>query len=180
MNRSEGQWFQPELGSVVPEGTNIRRSGGVGHIKGDDSRSVTSMLPISLVKKYIEHDRAGKDSYGKTSEDTINRIADELKAGGVIKEPLMIEHSVPHNWGFLGEGHHRLLAAEKAGHTHVPAFVYSNERGLGFLDRMNKGIGAPLTSRTDFAKQEGFVAPYHPNETHPEHFTELRPKGMKP
>jgi hypothetical protein len=163
-----------QFGMPVPEGTRIRRSGGVGHIKGDESRSVTKMLPISTVKRYVEHDRLGRHAYGDDSEKTVASIANELKAGGVIKEPLMIEHSQPHDWGYLGEGHHRLLAAERAGHTHVPVFVYSNERGLAFPDKMKKGIGAPLTSMTDFAKQEGFVAPYHPNETHPDHFRELR------
>jgi hypothetical protein len=158
----------------IPEGTRIRQSGGVGHIKGDKSRSVTKMLPIETVKKYREFDREGSHSYGKSGEETIQSITKELRGGGVIKEPLMIEHSQPHNWGYLGEGHHRLIAAERAGLTHVPVFIYSNERGLGFPEQMKKGVGAPLTSTTDFAKQEGFVARYHPNETHPDHFKELR------
>lgn len=162
-----------QFGVPVPEGTHIRRSGGVGHIQGDESRSVTKMMPISTVKRYLEYDRMGRHNTG-SSQETVNNLANELKAGGVIKEPLMLEHSVPHNWGYLGEGHHRLLAAEQAGHTHVPVFVYSNERGLAFPDQMKKGIGAPLTLTTDFAKQENFVPPYYPNEVHPDHFKELR------
>ena len=81
-----------QFGNQVPEGTNIERSGGKGHIEGDESRSVTKMVPISTVKRYREYDREGKQSHGSLSEETINNITNELKSGGVIKTPLAIYH----------------------------------------------------------------------------------------
>ena len=157
----------------VPEGTRIRRSGGIGHMPEDDSRSITKMLPISLVKRYIEHDRLGRHNTGD-SQERVNDIANELRAGGVIKEPLMLEHSTKHQWGYLGEGHHRLLAAEQAGHTHVPVFVYSGASGYGPGERKKRGIGAPLTLTTDFAKLHNMIGEYQPEEIHPGHFRELQ------
>jgi len=88
-----------QFGAEVPEGTNIERSSGKGHVEGDESNSVTKMVPISVVKRYREYDREGKQSHGSMSEETINNIANELKNGGVIKTPLSIYHSDAHNWG---------------------------------------------------------------------------------
>jgi hypothetical protein len=157
----------------VPEGTYLRRSGGIGHMAGDESRSITKMLPIGLVKRYAEYNRLGKEAH-PDSEENINKIANELKSGGVIKEPLMLEHSTKDQWGYLGEGHHRLLAAERAGHTHVPVFVYSGASGYGPGERKKKRIGAPLTLTTNFAKVHNLIGDYQPEEIHPNHFAELR------
>lgn len=163
----------------IPEGTMIRRSGGVGHLKGDSSRSITAMIPISQVKRYMEYDRTGAHSHGDHSEETINSIANELRSGGVIREPLMLEHSTQHQWGYLGEGHHRLIAAERAGLTHVPVFVYSGRSGWGPGERKKKGIGAPLTfDRSNMGGRENYSGPvpddYQPEELHPRLFKELQ------
>jgi hypothetical protein len=173
------QWEQPtipKLGMPVPEGTLQRRSGGVGHLKGDRSRSITAMLPISEVKKYKEVDREGEHAY-PSSKETIESIANELKSGGVIKEPLMLEHSTKHQWGYLGEGHHRLAAAELAGHSHVPVFVYSGASGWGPGERKKRGIGAPLTFNQEGRKimggTEGVGKDYQPEEMHPHLFKEF-------
>ena len=160
-------------GVPIPEGTYIRRSGGIGHLPGDESRSITKMLPIETVKRYREYDREGEHSQGKHSEETIESIAKELRGGGVIKEPLMLEHSTKHQWGYLGEGHHRLAAAERAGLTHVPVFVYSGASGWGPGERKKKVVGAPLTfDRRGINRFEGDT--YQPEELHPGHFKELQ------
>jgi len=172
------QWEQPtipKLGLPIPEGTQIRKSGGIGHLAGDRSRSITAMLPISEVKKYREYDRQGEHSTGD-SEKRINEIAQELKSGGVIKEPLMLEHSTKHQWGYLGEGHHRLAAAELAGHSHVPVFVYSGASGWGPGERKKQGIGAPLTlERKHMGSIDPWPVPenYQPEELHPHLFKEF-------
>jgi len=161
-----------QFGVPVPKGTNIERSGGNGHIDGDDSRSVTKMVPISVVKRYREYDREGKQSHGPLSEETISNITNDLKSGGVIKTPLSIYHSDAHNWGYLAEGHHRLIAAERAGLTHVPVYVGSVEHGAGEAERKKNGIGAPLHLTSDFSPIPG--QKYVPPKVHPEHFRELR------
>lgn len=174
------QWEQPTiptLGLPIPEGTEQRRSGGVGHLKGDKKRSITAMLPISEVKKYREYDREGEHDTGHSAE-RIQEIANELKSGGAIKEPLMLEHSTKHQWGYLGEGHHRLAAAELAGHSHVPVFVYSGRSGWGPGERKKKGIGAPLTfnkeGRNLMGGTETVGEDYQPEEMHPYLFKEFK------
>lgn len=171
------QWEQPTIPGLhppVPKGTHIRRSGGIGHMPGDETRNITAMLPIKTVKKYVEYNREGEHSQGEHSEDTIRNLTEELKSGGTIKEPLMLEHSTKHQWGYLGEGHHRLIAAERAGLTHVPVFVYSGASGYGPGERKKMGIGAPLTLTTNFAKLHGLHGDYQPEEINPGHFKELQ------
>lgn len=171
------QWEQPTIPGLhppIPKGTEIRRSGGIGQMPKDETRSITAMLPIETVKKYREYNREGEHSQGKISEDTIESIAKELRGGGVIKEPLMLEHSTQHQWGYLGEGHHRLAAAERAGLTHVPVFVYSGASGWGPGERKKRGVGAPLTLTTDFAQLHGLHGKYQPEEINPGHFKELQ------
>lgn len=160
-----------QFGTPIPEGTNIRRSGGLGHMEGDDSHSITKMLPISLMKRYTEYNREGAEEQ-TDSADRINNMASELRKGGVIREPLILEHSTEHQWGYLGEGHHRLLAAEKAGLTHVPVTVYSPSYGGGIAARKKQRIGAPLTLTRSWANFPGDT--YQPKELHPGHFRELQ------
>ena len=160
-----------QFGVPVPEGTNIIRSGGLGHMEGDTSRSITKMIPISVMKKYTEFNRQGAESQ-PDSKERINKIANELRNGGVIREPLVLEHNTEHQWGYLGEGHHRLLAAEQAGHTHVPVTVWSTGYGGGIATRKKKGIGAPLTLTKSWSKFPGDT--YQPKELHPGHFRELQ------
>jgi len=157
-----------QFGVPIPEGTSIKHSGGMGHIEGSGSSSITKMLPVATLKKYVEYDRTDSQS-----EKTINSIANELRGGGVIKEPLMLEHNVTDQHGYLGEGHHRLLAAERAGHTHVPAFVFSSKHNDKVTKYKRSGIGAPLTlmnpSQWD-PNNDG----YQPKELHPGHFEEFQ------
>jgi len=169
------EWSAKDFADVFKPseyGTNIERSSGKGHVEGDESNSVTKMVPISVVKRYREYDREGQQSHGSMSEETINNIANELKNGGVIKTPLSIYHSDAHNWGYLAEGHHRLIAAERAGLTHVPVYVGSVEHGVGEESRKEKGIGAPLHLTTNFSSIPG--QKYIPPKVHPNHFAELR------
>jgi hypothetical protein len=113
------QWEQPiipGMGLPVPGGTHLKKSGGLGHMPGDVHKSITAMLPIEQVKKYRELDREGKDAHGahgERSKENISNIANEIKQGGVIKEPLILEHNTKTQWGYLGEGHHRIAAARK-------------------------------------------------------------------
>jgi hypothetical protein len=170
------QWKQPTipgLGLPVPGGTLIRRSGGLGHMPEDPHHSITAMLPIEQVKKYREVDRAGKHSYGTASEEIISKIANDIKSGGVIKEPLILEHNTESQWGYLGEGHHRLIAAEKAGLTHVPVTIYSSPHAGDVNSHKKKGLGAPLTLMNP-RQWDPRNTGYQPKELHPGHFKEFK------
>lgn len=160
-----------QFGVPIPEGTNIRRSSGIGHIEGDPERSTTKMVPISVVERYKEFDRTGREAH-PDSEADINKLADELRNGGVIHEPLYLSHSTKHQWAFLAEGHHRLEAARRAGFTHVPLTVHSREVSDTVGDRKEAGKGAPLTLTTNFGNFPGDT--YQPPNIHPDHFKELK------
>lgn len=156
----------------IPEGTLIRRSSGIGHIPGDETFSTTKMVPIQLLKRYTEYDRTGAHAHSN-SEQMINTLADHLRSGGVIKEPLYLSHSTKDNWGYLAEGHHRLAAAERAGLTHVPLTVWSMEHDTSVTARKKEGLGRPLHMDTDWDKVAG-TQNYQPPNIHPDHFRELR------
>jgi hypothetical protein len=170
-NLSSQQWKQPIV--PIPGGTEIKKSGGLGHLPGDAHNSITAMLPISELKRYKELDREGTHSYGKYSEETINNIASEVKSGGVIKEPLILEHNTESQWGYLGEGHHRLAAAEKAGLTHVPVTIYSSGYAGDVNSHKKKGLGAPLTLMNP-RQWDPRNTGYQPKELHPGHFKEFK------
>jgi hypothetical protein len=174
MNNLGRQWEQPTIpgmGLPVPGGTHLKKSGGLGHMPGDVHKSITAMLPIEQVKKYREVDREGKDAYGDISKKNISNIVNDIQQGGVIKEPLILEHNTKTQWGYLGEGHHRLAAAEKAGLTHVPVTIYSGSSDMA--SRKSSGIGAPLTLMNP-KQWDPNDRGYQPKELHPGHFKEMQ------
>lgn len=156
----------------IPEGTRIRRSSGVGHIPGDPEMSTTKMVPIAVARRYMEYDRTGREAH-TNSEQVINDLANHLRNGGVIEEPVYISHSLKHNWGHIGEGHHRIEAAERAGLTHIPLTVFSREDDSSVSDNKRMFRGAPLHMDTDWHKASGMID-YLPPNIHPDHFRELR------
>jgi hypothetical protein len=152
----------------IPEGTRIHKSGGIGHMPGDESHSVTKMLPVHTVMRYREW--TDKQLDNSVDQKTIDNIADELRAGKPMREPLFLEHNTEHQWAVLGEGNHRLHAAARAGVSHVPVYVYSGSTPM--QNYIRKGIGAPLTLTSSFGNFPGDR--YQPKELHPDHFKELR------
>jgi hypothetical protein len=73
-------------------------------------------VPIQVAQRFREH----TGDQHKHSERTVAKIAGELKAGRGMTDPLMLLHHNEANRASLGEGNHRLKAAERAGWTHVP------------------------------------------------------------
>jgi hypothetical protein len=118
---------------------------------------------------YREVDRTGKQAFSN-SEQTINKIADELKTGGVnaMREPLLLGYSHNSHWGYLEEGHHRLEAAMRAGLTHVPVRVLAQRSG-SVENRRDSGRGAPLHMDNRLIGHGG----YYPSTIHPGNFQEF-------
>jgi len=132
----------------IPPGTNKKPtdSTGFGAMPGDPDGARVKMLPLSLVRQYREFDRANEtENLPGYSENFIKQLTEELINGGVIKEPLILEHSRFSNWGYISEGNHRLIAAERAGLSHVPVVVYSRDEGLDIINKKKMGRGGPLT-----------------------------------
>ena len=152
---------------VVPPNVSEYRSGGIGHIEGDESRGVVGMVPVHVLRRFMEFDRtAPEESQGEHSTSAISGMVSDIQSGKGITEPLMVEYDDKAKWGWLGEGNHRLAAAIQAGLTHVPVRVYGRSSAF---DRPERGVGAPLHLSTDFGNS------YVPPSVHPHHFKELAP-----
>jgi hypothetical protein len=133
-------------------------------------RPDVALVPISSLLKYREVDREGKDSHGEVSTRSIDSITQDLKTGGVkaMREPLYLLYSHKSRWGYLGEGHHRLIAAQRAGLTHVPLKVLRGEGDA--TSNMHEGKGAPLHLDNRLVEEQ---SGYYPGMLHPGNFKEF-------
>lgn len=137
------------------------RSGGMGHRPDDESKSVVGFMPTSHMLKYREH--AG--NWHPDSPKIVQGIKDDIQSGKGITNPIMVEYDHKNNWGYVGEGNHRLQAANEAGAKTVPVRVI---RSSDLSGKRAKGIGAPMHLQTKFGegRDEGYV----PTDIHPYHF----------
>lgn len=147
------------LGAQWHPNVNARRSGGIGHVEGDETRSVVGFLPTHVVARFREHD-AGDDWNGEHSHRRVAQIEGDIRSGVGIKEPLQIDYDERAGWGKLGEGNHRLRAAERAGAPVVPVTIV----GRANLARtQQRGVGAPLEHHTTFADHDpSYIPARHP------------------
>jgi hypothetical protein len=152
-----------QFGVSVPEYVKKRSSGGMGHLEGDESRSVVGMVPTSVMKRFMEFDRTNpSESYEEGSKNVIEGIKSDITSGGGIHTPLVLDYNHETGMGHISEGNHRLAAAMAANVSHVPVRVYRSSR-----TGKNE---APLTLTNDFGDKHGYV----PSEMHPHHFAELK------
>lgn len=86
-------------------------------LRDPEGRWVDSVAKVSDLAKLMMANRLDKGS------PKIQALAEDIKKNGVTK-PLQVEET---NKGpFLSDGHHRLLAAQVAGLTHVPVRTFAN------------------------------------------------------
>jgi len=108
------------------------------------------MMPIEEVKKYIEFDRAGEDRI--TSEAAFDKLTEDIRKYGITM-PLMLSWSNDDGYAYLGEGHHRLIAAERLGLDKVPVFVVRNASKFGpehrYKGRNSVYVGDYVGDETD-------------------------------
>lgn len=166
--------ISPAADHIHPNVTHYR-SGGIGHLPGDDERSTVGMVPTHVMQRYREHD-GNQNPHGDRDRRIIDGIRADIREGRGIHEPLQLEHDPDNHWGSLGEGNHRLAAAAEEGVPHVPVRVHSRIRSLPSRAKARAAQGgtggAPLTLATDFGHGD---FPYTPPEIHPHHFHELAP-----
>jgi hypothetical protein len=165
-----GRQFTPK----VPENVEQKRSGGKGHLPGDESRSVVGMVSVSALKPLMEFDRSGRHADSNSAE-RISEIAQDIHSGKGITNPLMIAYDHKNKWGYIGEGNHRLAAAISAGATHVPVSVY-RQSDLGNYKK--RGVGSHLAMTTNFtdpgSHEERTGQEYVPTNIHPQHFKQMQ------
>jgi hypothetical protein len=132
-------------------------------------RPDVALVPIHSLLKYREVDREGQHAFDHSPRN-IDAITQDLKEGGVkaMREPLYLLYDHDSHWAYLGEGHHRLIAAQRAGLTHVPLRVL---RGHGDARaNMLEGKGAPMHLDNRLVeKSSGYI----PGMLHPGNFQEF-------
>jgi hypothetical protein len=97
-------------------------------------------LKISWLWGLREFDREDPkqkfEGFLDSSDYTIKKIEDELKAGGEIKKP--VELVVHEGKGLLIQGNHRIIAAKNAGHEEIPTTVVFAGKNSKYLKLKNK------------------------------------------
>jgi hypothetical protein len=137
-----------------------------GHRYGRD----VALLPVHQLTRFRTLDREGRDARS-TSEKNISNISEDLRTDGVgaIREPLYLMYNHKEKWATLGEGHHRLAAALRAGVTHLPVKIV---RGWDEVAQDKaQGKGAPL--HLDTRLVEPGEGGYFPSQLHPGNFQEF-------
>lgn len=76
-------------------------------------------VPLHVAQHFREHE--GDQS--PDSAERVSRLTEELRSGRGMTDPLLLIHHNESGVATLGEGNHRLKAAENAGWTHVPMRV---------------------------------------------------------
>lgn len=133
--------------------------GGIGSVGG----STVGMVPTHVLARYRHHEA----DVDPQSEHTVNAIAADLRAGHGLEEPVILEYDHHTNWAYLGEGNHRLRAAEKAGLPEVPVRVQRTRNAAHV--RELEGRGAPAFHKPEAELGGGHV----PQGIHPS-FLEFR------
>lgn len=150
-----------EIGRKEHPNVDHYRSGGMGHLEGDESRSVVGFVPTQKLFGY-----EGNETHDR---DTVHRVRDDINSGKGITNPLMMIYDHKNKWAYLGEGNHRLEGATEAGARTVPVrFV----RGDASYAR-ERGIGGPMSVHQTFNGDPSYV----PTDIHPYHF--LQEGGQK-
>lgn len=86
--------------------------------------------------------------------EEMQELSDSMRIEG-IREPLYVMYDPKSRRARLGEGNHRLRAAQMAGITHVPVVVHRWS--------VPDDSSAPVTESSDFPRQDDYV----PGQFHP-------------
>ena len=159
--------ISPAADEIHPEVEDYR-SGGTGHLEGDDSHSVVGMVPTHRLRRYREHDGIQNPDLPGHDRRIIDSIRQDIRDGKGLTNPIHLEYDHKNQWATIGEGNHRLQAAHEEGLSHVPVRVWGRAHKGGHKE---DGIGAHLSLGTDFGRGD---YPYVPPEIHPHHFPLLR------
>lgn len=80
---------------------------------------VTSLLPVSILKKFREYDRTNSPLLDRIG---IEELRNSLLTEG-IKDQLILFYNPRNGYARLGEGCHRLMIAEQEGVTYLPVRI---------------------------------------------------------
>lgn len=145
-----------EIGRREHPNVDHYQSGGMGHLEGDESRSVVGFVPTHMLY--------GFEGNETSDRDTVKRVRDDIKQGKGITNPLMMIYDHKNRWAYLGEGNHRLEGATEGGARTVPLRVVRGDASY----QKERGIGKPLHMPEKWHGGRG--EPYVPSDIHPHHF----------
>ena len=127
----------------------------------------TEMMAVEDIKKYRHVDRLSPDESTQSNpQEHIDKLATDIHKGE-LENPLQIHYDHDSKWGVLREGHHRLLAAEQAGVTHLPVTVHRASPG-SHAGYKSEGKGAPMSIKDD--AKIGTFKEHIPAQTSPSSF----------
>jgi GNAT superfamily N-acetyltransferase len=139
-------------------------SGTTKHHQGDDWPGV-GWVKTDKIAQYRDRDPDKPEHWlggkGGSSERIINSLREGFRNGEGWEHPIQLHYHPGSNTTWMGEGNHRLRAAELEGHTHVPVTVR--------LDRHRPNQGKPFEgeAKHDFQLPEEDNGRIHPKHLLP-------------
>lgn len=146
-------------------------SGGIGHLDGDESRSVVGMVPVSALIPLRQHNGV-QPGFEYHDQPIIDSIAADIRSGKGITNPIQVFHDHETSTGTIGEGNHRLAAAVQEGITHVPVRVHGRYGAKRAQFMRGEGQAGDLVRETTW--KGGLGENYDPPDMHPHHFPAFR------
>lgn len=133
--------YRMNIPSRVQSSTNDITSHVMSLTKAND-RSLANYekvewIPLEDAHKIREFDRLTPEHDTGRSRSTVDGIKKSLLEEG-FRSPLNVDYNINDRYAYLGEGNHRLIAAQELGITHVPVTVH---RSGEYSKHGNKGRG---------------------------------------
>ena len=138
---------------------NHYRDGGMGGV-GED-HSVVGYVPTHLLASM-----AGN----RTSEDQMAYQREALKTGEGFHDPVMVVFDGSRQRAYVGEGNHRVQAAQEAGLSHVPTRVVRGQI-RPYTEETVKDVGGHVapTHTGPSPWKGGMGEEYWPSDMHPKY-----------
>ena len=91
--------------------------------ESDANHDKVEWIPLKDAHSIREFDRLDSNHDTGKSRSTVDSIKNSLLQEG-FRNPLKVSYNINDRYAYLGEGNHRLIAAQELGLTHVPVTVY--------------------------------------------------------
>lgn len=132
---------------------NAYRDGGMG---GDEEHNVVGYVRTSTLRSMPGN---------TTSEYGVEMYRQRLRQGEGYKDPVIVHYDGQSGYAFVGEGNHRVAAAEAEHISHVPARVVRDRINPRNDDDPGRGRNTSYIGPTDKWSRDGFH--YIPSDMHP-------------
>lgn len=133
--------YRMNIPSRVQSSTNDITSHVMSLTKAND-RSLANYekvewIPLEDAHKIREFDRLSPEHDTGNSRSTVDQLKKSIMEEG-FHTPLNVDYNINDRYAYLGEGNHRLIAAQELGLTHVPVTVHRSGESYNVG---NKGRG---------------------------------------